>query len=92
MNCELDARLGRLLIFNIGLRDKNCQSLKRAFEWHVIYSNKVLFIFLNILLIFCMFATYLFYNLCNKRHELAKNFLSLILINLVPKVAFNCEL
>ena len=30
-------------------------------------------------------------SLCNKRHELAKNFLSLILINLVPKVASNCE-
>ena len=29
--------------------------------------------------------------LCNKRHELAENFLSLILINLVPKVASNCE-
>ena len=31
------------------------------------------------------------YSLCNKRHELAENFLSLILINLVPKVASNCE-
>ena len=30
-------------------------------------------------------------SLCNKRHELAENFLSLILINLVPKVASNCE-
>ena len=30
-------------------------------------------------------------SLCNKRHELAQNFLSLILINLVPKVASNCE-
>ena len=31
------------------------------------------------------------FSLCNKRHELAENFLSLILINLVPKVASNCE-
>ena len=31
------------------------------------------------------------FSLCNKRHELAENLLSLILINLVPKVAFNCE-
>ena len=31
------------------------------------------------------------HSLCNKRHELAENFLSLILINLVPKVASNCE-
>ena len=30
-------------------------------------------------------------SLCNKRHELAENFLSLILINLVPKVASNRE-
>ena len=30
-------------------------------------------------------------SLCNKRHELAQNFLSLILINLVPKVASYCE-
>ena len=34
---------------------------------------------------------HLTYSLCNKRHELAENFLSLILINLVPKVASNCE-
>ena len=33
----------------------------------------------------------LIYSLCNKRHELAENFLSLILINLVPKVASTCE-
>ena len=33
----------------------------------------------------------LYYSLCNKRHELAQNFLSLILINLVPKVASYCE-
>ena len=31
------------------------------------------------------------YSLCNKRHELPENVLSLILINSVPKVASNCE-
>ena len=31
-------------------------------------------------------------SLCNKRHELVYNFLSLILIDLVPKVASNCEI
>ena len=33
----------------------------------------------------------LVYVIMNKRHELAQNFFSLILINLVLKIASNCE-